>query len=100
MFDFMNKLGDLKNKMEGIKARLDEVVITGTAGDREVVATVTGNRKLVSIRIAPHLLFPEKQDEVQELVEVAVNRALDAAEKRAEEEMRKAGRDLLPGLSI
>ncbi len=98
MFDFMNKLGDLKSKMEGIKAGLDQIVLTGTSGEREVVVTVTGNRKLVSIEIAPHLLFPEKREEVQDLIEVAVNRALDAAEKRAEEVMRKAGRDLLPGL--
>lgn len=98
MFDFMNKLGDLRNKMEEVKARLSEMNFTGAAGDSEVTATVNGNRKLISLDIAPHLLFPEKKEEVQELVEVAVNRALEAAERQGEEEMRKAGRDLLPGM--
>jgi len=98
MFDFMNKIGDLKNKMEEIKAGLDQVTLTGTSGDREVVVTMTGNRKLVAIDIAPHLLFPEKKEEIQEMIEVAVNRALDAAEKKATEELGRAGRDILPGL--
>lgn len=94
----MNKIGDLKNRMENVKSDLDQVTLTGTSGDREVVVTVTGNRKLISIDIAPHLLFPEKKEEIQELIEVAVNRALDAAEKKATEEMGRAGRDILPGL--
>lgn len=98
MFDLMNKLGDLKNKMEEAKARLDQVSVTGSSGDNEVVVRMSGNRKVLGIEIADHLLFPEKKEEVQELLEVAMNRALQEAERVKEAEMKAAGRDLLPGM--
>lgn len=98
MFDLMNKLGDLKNKMEEAKARLDQVSVTGSSGDNEVVVRMSGNRKVLGIDIADHLLFPEKKEEVLELLEVAMNRALQEAERVNETEMKAAGRDLLPGM--
>ena len=98
MFDLMNKLGDLKNKMEEAKTRLNSITVTGSSGDGEVTVIVNGNRQLISIDIASHLLFPEKKEEVEELLEIAMNRALLEAEKVNEAEMKSAGRDLLPGL--
>jgi DNA-binding YbaB/EbfC family protein len=98
MFDLMNKLGDLKNKMEEAKSRLDQVSVTGSSGDNEVVVRMSGNRKVLGIDIADHLLFPEKKEEVQELLEVAMNRAIQEAERVNEAEMKAAGRDLLPGM--
>lgn len=97
MFDLISKLGGLKAKMEEVKGRLDAVRINAEAGSGEVQVTVSGNRKVCSICIEPHLLFPEKKEQVEELIETALNRALQEAEKKAEEEMKAAGRDLLPG---
>lgn len=98
MFDLFNKLGDLKKKMEEAKDHLEKVQVSGTAGDQEICITMNGNRKVLDIQIADHLLFPEKREEVQELLELAMNRALEAADKVNEAEMKSAGRDLLPGL--
>lgn len=98
MLDLLQKLGSLKSKMEEAKGRLDHVSVEGTAGDREVVVSMTGNRKLTRIDIAPHLLLPERKEEVEELIETAMNRALEQAEKVFEAEMKSAGRDLLPGM--
>ncbi len=98
MFDLINKLGDLKNKMEEAKARLETITVEGTAGDNEVKISMNGNRKVLSVEIATHLLFPEKKEQVEELLEIAMNRALESAEKVNEAEMKSAGRDVLPGL--
>lgn len=98
MLDLLQKLGSLKSKMEEAKTRLDQVSVEGTAGDKEVVVRMSGNRKLISISIAPHLLLPERKEEVEELVETAVQRALEQAENVFETEMKSAGRDLLPGM--
>lgn len=98
MFDLINKLGDLKKKMEEAKDRLEKIQVNGTAGDQEIIVTMNGNRKVLDIEIDDHLLFPEKREEVQELLELAMNRALEAADKVNEAEMKSAGRDLLPGM--
>lgn len=97
MFDLLGKMGELKHKMEAAKERLNNIQVVGFAGDKEVQVTMNGNRKLIAINIADHLLFPEKKAEVQELIEVAMNRALDDAEKVFEAEMKSAGKGMIPG---
>ena len=98
MFDLMNKLSELKSKMEEARTRLDAIRVNGSAGDHEVKVVMNGNKKILSVDIAAHLLFPEKKEQVEELVEVAFSRALAEAENVHETEMKAAGRDLLPGL--
>lgn len=98
MFDLLGKMGELKQKVEATKERLNSIQVVGYAGDKEVKVTMNGNRKLMAIEIADHLLFPEKKTEVQELIEVAINRALDDAEKVFEAEMKSAGKGMIPGL--
>lgn len=100
MFDILGKLGQMKSKMEEVKNRLDAVSVTGESGGGEVKVTVNGNRKVLSISIESHLLFPEKRQEVEELVETAMNRALDEATKVSEAEMKAVGKDLLPGFPL
>ena len=60
-------------------------------------ATATGNRKLVNVTIAPQLLQENDAEALEDLVTVAVNRALEQAEKLAEAESTAMGRDMLPG---
>jgi|GEM_PF-3309770 len=97
MFDLMSKMGDLKKNMDAAKERLNSITVTGVAGDKEVTVIMNGNRQMVSIDIADHLLFPEKKAEVEELIEVAMNRALIDAENVFEAEMKAAGKGMLPG---
>lgn len=97
MFDMLAKMGELKNKMEAAKERLNTMQVKGYSGDQEICVTMNGNRKVISIDIAEHLLFPEKKGEVEELLEVAMNRALEDAEKIFEAEMKSAGKGMLPG---
>jgi nucleoid-associated protein EbfC len=97
MFDILNKFGDLRKKMEEIKSRLDAIYIDEHTADKLIRVTVTGNRKIKSIFIDSTLMQVEKNEEVQELLEITLNRALSRAEEIAETEMKSAGRDLLPG---
>ncbi len=97
MFDLINKLGDVKKKMEEIKARLDTITVDGASPSGLVTVTVTGNRMMKSVSIAPELLHPDRKEELEEMVEMATNQALDKANQVSETEMKAAGRDFLPG---
>lgn len=97
MFDLINKLGDVKKKMDEIRQRLDNVYVDGEAGSGSVKVTATGNRKIKSIYISPDLIKDTDVDQLQGLIEVAVNRALEKAEAVSESEMKSAGKDFLPG---
>ena len=97
MFDILNKLGDVKKKMDEIKSRLDAVYIDDQTPDGKIKVTVTGNRKVKSVDIDPSILLAENADEIAENLEAVLNRALEKAERISEDEMKSAGRDLLPG---
>ncbi len=55
-----------------------------------------GNRKITSIEISPEIMNDREQ--VEELTLIAVNRALEKAEKVAESEMQGIAKGILPGL--
>ncbi len=93
----MGKLGEMQQRMDEMKKRLDNISVTGEAGSGLVKATATGNRKLVNLSISPELLQENDAEALEDLITVAVNRALEQAEKLAEAESSAMGRDLLPG---
>ena len=97
MFDILNKLGDVKKKMDEIKSRLDNIYIDDQTPDGKIKVTVTGNRKVKSVYIDSSLLLAENAEEISENLEAVLNRALEKAERISEDEMKSAGRDLLPG---
>jgi DNA-binding YbaB/EbfC family protein len=98
MFDMIGKLGELKKSMEAAKARLDTVMVTGTAGNNQVQVTMSANQQVKEIRIAPELLNPGNKEELEELLAVAVNMATVNARNVSETEMKAAGKGLLPDI--
>ncbi|MBK8417226.1 MAG: YbaB/EbfC family nucleoid-associated protein [Bacteroidetes bacterium] len=98
MFDMLGKLGEVKKAMDEIKARLDTVMVDGEAGEGSIRVTMTGNRVVKSIVIADKLMVPDRKDELQELLELAFNRASEKAQNVSEAEMKAAGQGLLPNI--
>jgi nucleoid-associated protein EbfC len=98
MFDILGKLNEMKQKMEEIKTRLDKITVEGNSGDGAVQVEVSGNRVVKSIKIEDALLTPARKEELQELIEVAMNRALEKAQNISESEMQSAGKGLLPNI--
>jgi nucleoid-associated protein EbfC len=77
----------MQQEMERIQAELAEAHVEGTAGGGVVRATVTGKQSLVSISIDPSAVDPSDVEMLQDLVTAAVNEALDASRRLAEEKM-------------
>ena len=97
--DMMGKIQEMQQKTEEIKKRLDNVQVDADAENGKVKAVCTGNRKIVSISISDELKNGDKE-ELEDLVILAVNRALEKAEKLAEVEMAGAAKGMLPGLGL
>ncbi len=96
--DMMGRLKQMQADIGGLRERLEQIRVTERVGG--VSATVTGNKRLLDVQIAPELLAePERLHD--ELVS-AVNRALDAAEARGRDEMAQITQGLpnIPGLDL
>jgi DNA-binding YbaB/EbfC family protein len=77
----------MQQEMERIQAELAEAEIEGTAGGGVVRAVVTGKQTLVSITIDPAAVDPDDVEMLQDLVTAAINEALDASRRLAEQKM-------------
>ena len=77
----------MQQEMERIQAELAEAEVEGSAGGGVVRAVVTGKQTLVSVTIDPSAVDPDDVDMLQDLVIVAVNEALDASRRLAEQKM-------------
>jgi DNA-binding YbaB/EbfC family protein len=92
------KLAEAQKKMQEIKSRLEAITVTGEAEGGKVIAEATGNNKIKSIQINDSLFKIGEKEEVEDLIVIAVNRALDASEKIMQTEMAAVSKELLPGL--
>ena len=92
----MEKLQAMKQETEVIKARLDNITVSGEAESGKIKIEITGNRKVKSIHIDESLLA--NKEELEELTLIAINRAIEQAEHVNETEMRGAAMSMMPNL--
>lgn len=95
MFD---KLMQAQQKAEEIKKRLDSITVLGEAESGKIRVTATGNKKIQSIEVDEEFLKSAEKEELEELLAVAVNKALEQAENVSQSEMQAATQDMLGGL--
>lgn len=98
MFDMLGKFGEMKRVMEEIKSRLDTISVEGEAGEGNVKVIMTANRVVKSVLISERMLSPDRKEELEELIELATNRAGEKAQNVSETEMKAAGKGLLPDM--
>lgn len=77
----------MQQEMERVQAELAETEVEGSAGGGVVRAVVTGKQSLVSVTIDPSAVDADDVEMLQDLVTAAVNEALDASRRLAEQKM-------------
>jgi nucleoid-associated protein EbfC len=95
--DMMGKLQEMKQKAEEIKNRLDNTVLKSEGAGGDIKIEISGNRKLLDLSISPELQHGDKAALEEQLL-VAINRAIEKADKENEDQMKSAASGLLPGL--
>lgn len=77
----------MQQEMERVQAELAEAKVEGSSGGGVVRAVVTGKQELVSVTIDPSAVDPDDVEMLEDLVTAAVNEALDASRRLAEQKM-------------
>ena len=98
MFDMLGKLQEIKKSMDEIKARLETISVEGRSGNGSVLVHMNGNRVVKEITIDPSLMESSRKEELEELLETAINDAGEKARQVSESEMKAAGKGLLPDI--
>lgn len=101
MFDMMGMMGKVKElqaKMKEAQENLQNIIVTSESGAGMVKAKANGARKLLSIEIDETLLKKENAEMISDLVVAAVNKAMDDASEKGQEEIKKKTEGLMPNI--
>lgn len=94
--------GDIVNKLklaqEDSKARLEQILVDGQADGGRVKVVVNGNKMVKQILISQDLFDEGDKEAVEELVQVAVNKAIEKAEAVYNDEMKGMAKDVMPNI--
>ena len=95
MFD---KLMAAQGKAEEIKKRLDTISVFGEVEGGAIKVTATANKAITAISISDEFYEQADKEELEELLQAAVNKALTQADQVSATEMQAATKDMLGGL--
>lgn len=94
MFD---KLFQAQQKAQEIKARLDNISVFGEAEGGKVKVVATANKEIKEVSISEELFAEGDKEQVEDLILVALNKALAQAEHVSQSEMAASAQDMLGG---
>ncbi|MFC3199250.1 YbaB/EbfC family nucleoid-associated protein [Parapedobacter deserti] len=95
MFD---KLMEARQRAEEIKKRLDNITVIGEVEGGLIKVIATANKEVTAVSIDQEFLSDAGKEELEELLVVAVNKALKQADNISQTEMQGAAKDMLGGL--
>lgn len=95
MFDDL--FGNLQKQQEELQQKLADIFVEAEAGDGAVTVKAAADLHIENIKIDPAKLDMNDPEQVEDLLLVAVNRALELARERAAAETSKLLGGMLPG---
>jgi hypothetical protein len=101
MQGMLKQVQKMQAEMQRVQNELVNITVTEEAGGGMIKATANGHKEIISVEIDPQVIKAEEKEILEDLVVAAVNKAIQAANKLAEEELSKVTKGMLPpGLNI
>jgi DNA-binding YbaB/EbfC family protein len=95
MFD---KLMEAQQKAGEVKSRLDAITVTGTAEGGKITVTANGNKVVQSVTIEDVFFKDADKEELEELMAIAINKAMEQADNVSQTEMAAMTKQMFGGL--
>ena len=83
----MNKIRKMQKEMMEAQKRLEESILTGTAGGGMVKVEVKGDKTVLSIDIDEDILNPEDKEMIQDTILMAINDAMRKVDEETQDVM-------------
>jgi len=91
---------ELKSKLNKAQKELAKLTVEAQSGNGAVTVVANGQQKILSIKIAPEVIDPDKAKQLEQLVLKAVAEALDKSQKIAADRIKELTGGLnIPGLT-
>jgi DNA-binding YbaB/EbfC family protein len=94
--------GDLISKMklaqQDSQQRLDQILVDGQADQGSVKVVANGNKMIKQVLISQELFDQGDKEAIEDLLLVAVNRAIQKADAIYNEEMKEVAKGVMPNI--
>ncbi len=98
--NLMKQAQQLQQRIAKAQQEIGDLIAEGSAGGGVVTAVVSGDQRLLSLKIDPEAVSPDGVDMLEDLVFAAVNEGLEKSRQAATEHLSKATGGLnIPGLT-
>ncbi|MFK7932300.1 MAG: YbaB/EbfC family nucleoid-associated protein [Saprospiraceae bacterium] len=94
---FGDMLGNMEKQQAEMQKKLALIEVSGSSGDGAVHVKANATGQILNIAIDPEKLDWEDKEEVEDLLVIAVNRAIEAAKAKEGEAAQSMMNDMLPG---
>lgn len=88
--------GNLGQQQEQIKQKLDSIEINASSQNNEIQLTITAGKTIRDISIDPSKLDMNDSDQLEDLLLITLNEAMEKADQLAAEETQKLINEMLP----
>ena len=96
--DMMAKVQEMQSRMAEAQERLRQLETTVEVGGGMVRMTVNGRQEFIAIKIEKSVVSPDDVEMLEDLIVSGVNKALEASQKLAQQELGKATSGMLPNI--
>jgi len=96
MQGMLKQIQKMQEEMQKVQNELANKQVTEESGGGMVRATVNGKKELIALEIDDEVANSGDKEMLEDLIVAAVNKALEAAGKMAEEELGNVTRGLIP----
>ncbi len=94
----MRQAQQLQAKLAKAQEELEKATVEATSGGGAVKVVVTGQQKLVSIKISPEAVDPKDVGMLEDMVLAAINDGLEKSRQLAADQLSAATGMKIPGL--
>lgn len=96
MFGLENMFGDMEAQQKAMREKLAEFIVESEAGDGAIKISANANREITNISIDPTFFKNAGAEELEDLLLVAINRALNSALEKEAAETQQLLKDMMP----
>ena len=98
--DMLKQAKELKSQLDKAQKELNNTIIEADSGKGAVKVTINGQQKILSIKISPKVIDPDKPEHLEQLVLKAINEATNKSQKIASKQLKGlTGGIKIPGLT-
>ncbi|MFC2035591.1 YbaB/EbfC family nucleoid-associated protein [Chloroflexota bacterium] len=99
-FSMLKQAQELKSKLDKAQKELSNTIVEAESGKGAVKVSINGQQKILSIKISPEVIDPNKVNRLEELILKAITEATTKSQKLAAKQLKGLTGGLkIPGLT-